>query len=82
MERAKVLDFELQKQLVPYMKDIVPLPGGRGSSSSGTQAAFALPAAFALSSGWQLLPATGWGGGCTAAGLQVVVGCRSICRVN
>jgi hypothetical protein len=27
MERAKVLDFELQKQLVPYMKDIVPLPG-------------------------------------------------------
>jgi len=28
MERAAVLDFELQKQLVPYMKDIVPLPGG------------------------------------------------------
>ncbi len=28
MERAKVLDFELQRQLVPYMKDIVPLPGG------------------------------------------------------
>lgn len=27
MERAKVLDFELQKQLVPYMKDILPLPG-------------------------------------------------------
>ncbi|KAF6254194.1 myo-inositol-1-phosphate synthase [Scenedesmus sp. NREL 46B-D3] len=27
MERAKVLDFELQKQLVPYMKDVVPLPG-------------------------------------------------------
>lgn len=27
MERAKVLDFELQKQLVPYMKDMVPLPG-------------------------------------------------------
>ena len=27
MERARVLDFELQKQLVPYMKDIVPLPG-------------------------------------------------------
>jgi hypothetical protein len=27
MERAQVLDFELQKQLVPYMKDIVPLPG-------------------------------------------------------
>jgi myo-inositol-1-phosphate synthase len=27
MERAKVLDFELQKQLVPYMKDLVPLPG-------------------------------------------------------
>jgi myo-inositol-1-phosphate synthase len=27
MERAKVLDFELQRQLVPYMKDMVPLPG-------------------------------------------------------
>lgn len=27
MERARVLDFELQKQLVPYMKDMVPLPG-------------------------------------------------------
>lgn len=27
MERAKVLDWELQKQLVPYMKDLVPLPG-------------------------------------------------------
>jgi len=27
MERAQVLDFELQKQLVPYMRDLVPLPG-------------------------------------------------------
>lgn len=27
MERAKVIDFELQKQLVPYMKEIFPLPG-------------------------------------------------------
>ncbi|EFN59428.1 hypothetical protein CHLNCDRAFT_55979 [Chlorella variabilis] len=27
MERAQVLDFELQKQLVPLMKDMVPLPG-------------------------------------------------------
>lgn len=27
MERAQVLDFELQKQLVPYMRDMVPLPG-------------------------------------------------------
>lgn len=27
MERSKVLDWELQRQLVPYMKDIVPLPG-------------------------------------------------------
>lgn len=27
MERARVLDFELQKQLVPYMRDMVPLPG-------------------------------------------------------
>jgi len=27
MERARVLEFELQRQLVPYMKDIVPLPG-------------------------------------------------------
>ena len=27
MERAQVLDFELQKQLVPLMKDLVPLPG-------------------------------------------------------
>lgn len=26
MERAQVLDFELQRQLVPYMKDLVPLP--------------------------------------------------------
>eukprot|EP01025_Chloroclados_australasicus_P053238 TRINITY_DN624_c0_g1_i1.p1 TRINITY_DN624_c0_g1~~TRINITY_DN624_c0_g1_i1.p1 ORF type:complete len:507 (+),score=73.18 TRINITY_DN624_c0_g1_i1:87-1607(+) len=27
MERACVLDWNLQQQLVPYMKDIVPLPG-------------------------------------------------------
>jgi myo-inositol-1-phosphate synthase len=27
MSRAKVLDFELQRQLVPHMKDMVPLPG-------------------------------------------------------
>lgn len=27
MERAQVLDFELQKQLVPYMRNLVPLPG-------------------------------------------------------
>lgn len=27
MERAQVLDFELQKQLVPLMRDMVPLPG-------------------------------------------------------
>eukprot|EP01023_Acetabularia_acetabulum_P004543 TRINITY_DN11925_c0_g1_i3.p1 TRINITY_DN11925_c0_g1~~TRINITY_DN11925_c0_g1_i3.p1 ORF type:complete len:507 (-),score=97.32 TRINITY_DN11925_c0_g1_i3:693-2213(-) len=27
MGRSKVLDWELQTQLVPYMKDIVPLPG-------------------------------------------------------
>ncbi|KAL6068233.1 Myo-inositol-1-phosphate synthase [Balamuthia mandrillaris] len=26
MERAKVLPYDLQRQLVPYMKDIVPLP--------------------------------------------------------
>ncbi len=27
MERAQVLDWSLQQQLVPYMKDMVPLPG-------------------------------------------------------
>lgn len=27
MERAQVLDFELQKQLVPFMRDMMPLPG-------------------------------------------------------
>nr|UAD82040.1 myo-inositol-1-phosphate synthase [Trebouxia lynnae] len=27
MERAQVLDWELQRQLVPYMKEQVPLPG-------------------------------------------------------
>lgn len=27
MARAKVLDFELQRQLVSHMKDMVPLPG-------------------------------------------------------
>ena len=27
MERAKVLDFNLQHQLVPYMQELVPLPG-------------------------------------------------------
>ena len=27
MERAQVLDFELQKQLVPLMRDLTPLPG-------------------------------------------------------
>lgn len=27
MQRAQVLDFELQRQLVPFMKDLVPLPG-------------------------------------------------------
>lgn len=30
MERAHVLDWSLQQQLVPYMRDIVPLPGARG----------------------------------------------------
>lgn len=36
----QVLDFELQKQLVPYMKEIVPLPGvltGDSSSSSNAR---------------------------------------------
>lgn len=27
MERARVLDWELQQQLVPYMRDMTPLPG-------------------------------------------------------
>lgn len=27
MERAQVFDYELQRQLVPYMKDMVPMPG-------------------------------------------------------
>eukprot|EP00803_Ostreobium_quekettii_P004720 evm.model.scf_1837.1 EVM.evm.TU.scf_1837.1 scf_1837:14185-20766(-) len=27
MERAQVIDFQLQLQLVPYMQDMVPLPG-------------------------------------------------------
>lgn len=27
MARAKVLDFDLQKQLRPYMESMVPLPG-------------------------------------------------------
>ncbi len=27
MERAAVLDWDLQRQLIPYMKDIKPLPG-------------------------------------------------------
>lgn len=27
MERAQVLDWELQKQLIPYMKEMVPYPG-------------------------------------------------------
>lgn len=27
MERAQVFDYELQRQLAPYMKDMVPLPG-------------------------------------------------------
>lgn len=27
MERARVLDWELQRQLIPHMKDVVPLPG-------------------------------------------------------
>ena len=27
MERAQVLDFELQRQVVPYMQDMAPLPG-------------------------------------------------------
>eukprot|EP00967_Tisochrysis_lutea_P113399 scaffold179946_cov12-Tisochrysis_lutea.AAC.1 len=27
MERAQVLDWNLQQQLVPYMKDLHPLPG-------------------------------------------------------
>jgi myo-inositol-1-phosphate synthase len=26
MQRAQVLDWDLQRQLIPYMKDIVPLP--------------------------------------------------------
>ena len=27
MERAQVLDWTLQEQLAPYMREIVPLPG-------------------------------------------------------
>jgi myo-inositol-1-phosphate synthase len=27
MERSKVLDWTLQEQVVPYMRDMVPLPG-------------------------------------------------------
>lgn len=27
MERAQVLDWDLQRQLIPYMKDMKPLPG-------------------------------------------------------
>lgn len=27
MARAKVLDIDLQKQLIPYMESMVPLPG-------------------------------------------------------
>lgn len=27
MARARVLDIDLQKQLLPYMQDMVPLPG-------------------------------------------------------
>ena len=30
----QVLDFELQKQLVPYMKEIVPLPGAQGQQGA------------------------------------------------
>ncbi len=36
MERAKVLDWSLQEQLVPYMREMVPLPGrcwGLGATS-------------------------------------------------
>jgi hypothetical protein len=32
----QVLDFELQKQLVPYMKEVVPLPGESSSSNSSS----------------------------------------------
>lgn len=35
MERGRVLDFELQKQLVPYMKDVTPLPGGAAAEGAG-----------------------------------------------
>jgi myo-inositol-1-phosphate synthase len=31
MERAQVLDWTLQQQLVPYMKEMVPLPGGQAA---------------------------------------------------
>jgi hypothetical protein len=41
MERAAVLDFELQKQLVPLMKDMTPLPGARRDPP--TRAAAARP---------------------------------------
>lgn len=33
MERAKVLDWSLQEQLVPYMREMVPLPGRCRSSA-------------------------------------------------
>lgn len=32
MERAQVLDWGLQQQLVPYMKDLHPLPGSTACS--------------------------------------------------
>lgn len=51
MERAKVLDFELQKQLVPYMKDIVPLPGVRNKTPRLAGSSRLFPAAE-----WQLPP--------------------------
>lgn len=35
MERAQVIDWSLQQQLVPYMKDLVPLPGERGAGQQG-----------------------------------------------
>ena len=59
MERAKVIDFNLQQQLVPYMKDIVPLPGEKDLRPDAVGCGVAAALAIQLDAAFLALPVGG-----------------------
>ena len=75
MERARVLDFELQKQLVPYMRDMVPLPGIYDPAFIAANQARGCSAASAWHGGWgPLMPP----GPCAACAGDASMGCKYV----